>query len=212
MAVIRPPPTTIATSSTACGLSGMSAPSQSFIPSSTTPPITADSVRDAWLAAVPYQGTSRTSRRSIVHSIATTAPAVGPPNAIAAMMNGKWNVRTPWPCMRSTRVPPRSPIAIQKIRPRRIPSRPPVAVSEMVSSIGNAIADHTRAASPAAMVTAVYAASAGWSRIRRGRSVRRRFTRGRSTVARSRPPSAGQGGPGAGPRARHRSRRVPRSP
>ncbi len=59
------------------------------------PPATADRVRQAWLATVPYHGTSRSSRRSIVDSRATRPPAVGPPTAMAAMMNGRWKVRAP---------------------------------------------------------------------------------------------------------------------
>ena len=106
----------------------------------TTPPTTAENVRAAWLASVPYQGTSRSSRRSMVETIATSAPAAGPPSAIAAMMNGRWKVRTPWPCM------------LLDARPAEQADRDPEdesqedalasagVVSEIVSSIGNVMA------------------------------------------------------------------------
>ena len=88
-------------------------------------------------------------------TMATIAPAAGPPRAIAAMMNGRWNVRTPWPWSCSTFVPPSRPMAIQKTSPRRMPSRPPVVVSEMVSSIGKVTHAQTRDARPATITMAV---------------------------------------------------------
>ena len=45
---------------------------------------------DAWFASTPYQGASRSSRRSNVPSAATHMPATGPPRVIAAAMNGRW--------------------------------------------------------------------------------------------------------------------------
>ena len=59
--------------------------------------MTAASVTIAWLLSVPNQGTSRSSRSSMVAIAATQPPATGPPRAIAATMNGRWKVRTAWP-------------------------------------------------------------------------------------------------------------------
>ena len=108
-----------------------------------------------WLASVPYQGTSRSSRASRVEIIATQPPATGPPRAVAAMMNGRWKVSTPKPCSCSTRVPPSRPMRIQNSRPRRIPSFPPAWVSEIVGQMSKVTDAQARAARPTTIVAPV---------------------------------------------------------
>ena len=82
----------------------------------------AASVRPAWLARMPYHGASRSSRRSNEAMNATQPPAIGPPRTIAATMNGRWNVRTPWPDgARTTLSDPASPNTVQTAMPA-IPS------------------------------------------------------------------------------------------
>ena len=125
----------MATSWTACGWSTTAPRGRLLTAWKTTPARTADSAMAEWLASVPYHGTSRSSRASSVETMATQPPATGPPSAVAAMMNGRWKVRTPWPWSCSTRVPPSRPSRIQNSTPSRIPSDPPACVREIVGQI-----------------------------------------------------------------------------
>ena len=131
------------------------------------PPRIAARARPAWLASMPYHGASRSSRRSNEAMNATQPPAIGPPRTIAATMNGRWNVRTPWPDgPRTTLSEPASPNTVQAAIPA-IPShgasRPGSAIA--AGSVPNSVT-RTSAPRPATIVIAVYS----------GRSAARRST------------------------------------
>ena len=142
-------PPRVATS-VASGLSnGPATPAR--IDMTTSPPTTPDRARMAWLVSVPNQGTSRSSRTSMVEMAATQPPATGPPSVIAATSNGRWNVRTARRPKGVVRRAPNRPRPIQNRRPDCLPSStsrgsPGFA---MLASIGSVAVAQARTPKPA---------------------------------------------------------------